>query len=621
MYNMDIPVIQGMGDSGDHTPLVPNNHAPNNVDHVTNNGQSVEEVAVRKPSASLKMTPPTGLVPFEDDLQDLSLGVDNLHTGESSGDFPLLSLHEMVMNNESDLFDKFSPHNYHMSNGEIANNSRSKMAKGDLEFSPANLDLISENAPANHLEGKWYQESDDPYLSSLSHSLAQDRPGKIDTTQSSASDFHDSSQPVGSRPRTRSQSSLLHKASSSTCSSETHLLSGGRAGLTGSMSALDHLSQGKRSHSTDLGNFRIKRKGRNSLEALTKIGGDLQPLRSESMSAIKRHRSDENTRRIKPQLKQRSTTANSEKVDKQDRPAWMKRSPKTPSRNLPTPQANDTSGSNTQLSGSDHHGSAPRLSSIEGKGRRARSYQSQRAKLHSSRSTSKISGSQDLSDSLEHKTTRYKCSNTSLEGSASQDQSIQSDETLIAVKSNSAQPVQHALPVVQVEKHSPLPKEKMQHENGPTRSATVGRQLSLREAQQNSSVMRWERKGRPLSAIEDSKLQNSSDSTHDNARTSSSNLNGKGQDAKIPLYKTRSAQTPYGTQVFREVNIEEAIARSQMTQEGAEPDTSTFEPIRNGNHGIGSKRKEFGRKSAVSERRPPHAVRRTRPGDRVTVTL
>ena len=608
MYRVDIPVVQGTGDAGDHTPLIPNNHTPNNLSHVTSNVQSVDEVAGMMQGAPLKVASLTGLVPFEDDLQDLSIGMDGLLIPDSSGDFPLLSLQEMemAMNNKPDRFDDFSSHSYQnvsLSNGEIANNARSKLGKGEMEFSPVNLDLISEDAPSN----QWYQDSDDAYVSSLSHSLAQERPGKIDTTQSSTSEF--SSQPMDSRPRTRSQSSLIHKASSSS-SSETHLLNGGRAGLTGSMTALDYLSQGKRSHSTDLGNIRIKRKGRNSLEALTKIGGDLRPTRSESTSAIKRHRSDENTQRIKPQ-QQRSKVVTSEKADKPDQPAWMTQSPRTQTRHLTTPQFND--GSNTQLSGSDYHGSAPRLAhgpSAEGKGRRARSYQSQRAKLHSSKSVTKISGSQDLSDSLEHKSTRYKRSmersDTSLEGSASQDRSIQSNETLVEGKSNNAaQPVQHALPIVQVEKHSPLPMDKVQHDIiSPSRGANIGRQFSLREAQQNSSVMKWEKRGRPLSAVEDSSFQHPTAQGKDTApgknKTNSSVQNGQGQDSKIPLYKTRSAQTPYGTQVFREVNIEEAIARSQMTQEGVEPDTSTFEPVRNGNHGSSSRRQEFGKKSAVS---------------------
>ena len=86
--------------------------------------------------------------------------------------------------------------------------------------------------------------------------------------------------------------------------------------------------------------------------------------------------------------------------------------------------------------------------------------------------------------------------------------------------------------------------------------------------------------------------------------TYQSNQFGQGKDSKIPLFKTRSAQTPYGTQVSREVNIEEAIARSQMMQEGAEPDVMTSSEQQgksDHHHGNISKGKEFGKKSAVSD--------------------
>ena len=169
--------------------------------------------------------------------------------------------------------------------------------------------------------------------------------------------------------------------------------------------------------------------------------------------------------------------------------------------------------------------------------------------------------------------------------------------------------------------HSPPPphthtKEQIHQDVVPIRVSTMGRQHSLREAQQNSTIMRPERekKNRPLSTIEQQQFKYTALQPDDHTcfqspptTTNQSNQFGQGKDLKIPLYKTRSVQTPYGTQVFREVNIEEAIARSQMTQEGAEPDAMTSSSEHqlggknNHRHSNVSKRKEFGKKSAVSD--------------------
>ena len=37
----------------------------------------------------------------------------------------------------------------------------------------------------------------------------------------------------------------------------------------------------------------------------------------------------------------------------------------------------------------------------------------------------------------------------------------------------------------------------------------------------------------------------------------------QGSGGRLPLVKTRSAQTPYGTEVVRELNIDDAVAASQ----------------------------------------------------------
>lgn len=610
---MDILVTRGSGER-DHTPSNLNNQIPNEVDLCHGNNQIAEE---RKQS---KLAPPTGLMLFNDDgSQELSLGPDTIQTTNPGGDFLLeASLHEIVMRDEAAKIDRepmtFTMHRYNggMANGETAVGGGGT-GKRSLEFMPAGLDLISEDAPANHLESKWYQDSDDPYLDSIPPSLAQET-GKVEDTQSSMSDtnfLNNSSQPIEGRSRTRSQSSL-QKASSSTCSSETHILSG-RGGLTSSMSALDHLSLDKRSHSTDLGNIRIKKRGRNSLEALTKIGSDQQPLSSGSTSAIKRHRSDENTHRIKP-LHQRSARSENKVSDQQPS---LKQTHNTP--HATSKQSHEGSDSVSQLSGSDYHGSAPRLThstSIEGKGRRARSYQSQRAKLHSSRSAAKMSGSQELSESLErprHSRSRRSMdrSDTSLEGSASQDKSIQSDETLVESRSvSSVQPAEPVVPVVRINKQPSPPEAQQQRDVIPSKLSSIGRQHSLKEGHQNSSIVRRdkerEKRNRPVSAVE-TQFRHAAFPLDDRAHSQlppPPNKYAQAHKSNIPLYKTRSAQTPFGQQVFREVNIEEAIARSQMTQEGMECEGrgTTFEPVRReeDHRGNNSKRKDFEKKSMVS---------------------
>ena len=612
-FTMDMEVTRGTGELESHTPSLPNNQLPNNVNHLPPrapaiNNQSTDEVT--------RKAPLSGLVPFVDDgSQELSLGIDNVHASSSSGDFTLLTLHEMATKTDPESTD-YHAHRYNdipLTNGDVASgNNVGRTGKKGLEFTPPNLDLISEDAPANHLESKWYSVSDEPYLD---HSLAQEGTGKVENTQSSMSDnnYVNSSPPIETRARTRSQSSLIQKASSSTCSSETHLVS--RAGLTGSMSALDYLSLGKRSHSTELGNIRIKRKGRNSLEALTKLGVDLQPLGggSGTSSAIKRHRSDENTHRVRQAQQLRSAT-NLVSKRESERPSWLQQNSQ-PSTDTPSnpQQSNKDQSSSTQLTGRDHHGSAPRLAhttSVEGKGRRVvKSYRSQRAKLHSSRSAIKISGSQDLTDSLDSQPSRSRRSvdrsDTSLEGSASQDRSIQSDETLVGSKlSKIPQPV---LRVEQVEQQISSMEKPHPQEVGPGRVPSIGRHSSLKDSPTSSPVTRGEggKKNRPLSAVDANqfRLQASSAQNQMIPTTNSFNRYGQGNDPKIPLYKTRSAQTPYGTQVVREVNIEEAIARSQMTQEMAEseaPPTSTFEPTKKEYPSNHSRRKEFARKNAVS---------------------
>ena len=691
MFTMDIPVTRGTrGASADHTP--PTTAAANNQmmtsslsSSTTTNNQSNaadhhqtrpnNEQQMAPPTSINRMVPPTGLIPFNDDgSQELSLGPDNLHSTNSSGDFLLeATLQEIVMRDEassSKVNNRSHVNNYGgreyenvalggYTNGEVAHGNgggrRVITKRNNLEFTTTtaattatNLDLISEDAPANHLNSKWYHDSNDSYINSYPNSLAQDPPHKIENTQSSVSDtnFINSASPTeGPRPRTRSQSSL-QKASSSSCSSETHLLSG-RAGLTCSMSALDYLSLNKRSHSTDLGNIRITKKGRNSLEALTRIG--LHPgggFGASSSKAIKRHRSDENTHRIKP-IPQRSIhvphvaqprpRGEEPSSSSTSLPLWMLQSPNASHRTTPRQQSQASDGggsvgSNTQLSGgsseqqqppvvpsstSSSYRSLAHSQSTEGKGRRARSYQSQRAKLHSRSSSTKISGSQELTDSSEHRIGRggrrsMDRSDTSLEGSTSQERSVLSDDTIVEGKATT--PAEPLLPIAKNDQQSPasipLTKEQIQHDVIPVRVSTVGRQHSLREAQQNSMIMRPERekKNRPLSAIEQQQFRHAALQSDDHTRfqappTITTNQSNQGKDSKIPLYKTRSAQTPYGTQVFREVNIEEAIARSQMTQEGAEPDgMMSSEQLGKGDHRHGnvSKRKEFGKKSAVS---------------------
>lgn len=648
MFTTDIQVTRGTRGPPDHAPVIQNNQM---MTSSSSNDQSNEDHHQTRNNKQLpqplmnRAAPPTGLVPFNDDgSQELSLGPDNPHSTNSSGDFLLeASLQEIIQRDEAKMNNQthanYSSRDYEnvtvgYTNGEVAhgNGGRATTKRNNLEFTTTttttttttNLDLISEDAPANHLDSKWYHDSNDSYLNSYSNSLAQDPPNKIENTQSSVSDTNFINSPTdGPRPRTRSQSSL-QKASGSSCGSETHLLSG-RAGLASSMSALDYLSLNKRSHSTDLGNIRIKKKGRNSLEALTRIG--LQPSFSSGSSskAIKRHRSDENTHRIKP-IQQRPIIQ-SKKIKGDEQSTTPVHSPNTQHRTEPTRQQSQASdggsGSNTQLSGgsteqqpvSTSYRSLAHSQSTEGKGRRARSYQSQRAKLHSRSSAAKISGSQELSDSLEHRIGRGRRSmdrsDTSLEGSASQDRSVQSDDTIVEGKA-----VEPALPVVindQPSSSMSLSKEPIQRDVVPIRVSTVGRQHSLREAQQNSLIMRPERekKNRPLSAVEQQQFRHAAlqpeDHTHFQSpppmMTNRSNQFGQGRDSKIPLYKTRSAQTPYGTQVFREVNIEEAIARSQITQEEGGPDVTTSSDLQgrsDHHHSNHSKRKEFGKKSAVS---------------------
>ena len=238
-------------------------------------------------------------------------------------------------------------------------------------------------------------------------------------------------------------------------------------------------------------------------------------------------------------------------------------------------------------------GSTPQVSSVNStpshttrSGRKAaRGYQMQRARLHNSRTR--------ISDVDIHTATTGTVSNDrrKRKGSETSDASEQTagiegrgrrGRRRQIPLSNSPTTVEEETNEMGVAKESCDPPQIVDTPTPP--SGTVikvpVRQFSLKERHTSPPIK--PRKPRPVSAVEPQAKFHHQSSSADHAHMSTNGLLSTSYEPSprqhyqthsvelptkmIPLYQTRSASTPYGEQIVREVNIEEAIARSQMSQ-------------------------------------------------------
>ena len=143
--------------------------------------------------------------------------------------------------------------------------------------------------------------------------------------------------------------------------------------LTSSMSALDHLSRypgnyQDRARSTDLGRFKIKKKGDKSLEGLTRIASDSLQQRLSIRPVPPERRKEPSPEQPKPEP-----------------PSWS---------SGPTHQMSQSSKHSNESTGSLQAVDPPRKKTA------SRGYQSQRNRLHS-RSRSKVTISGSVGESME----------------------------------------------------------------------------------------------------------------------------------------------------------------------------------------------------------------------------
>ena len=458
---------------------------------------------------------------------------------------------------------------------------------GALEFTPGELDLISEVAPATKSTNEWYNDAGDDYF------LGQDTSVNdqiVMETHASDNAFLSMTQPLAVKVRTRSNSSLeatthvFHKGSQSNSSCLSGSLNG-RAALTSSMSALDHLTRypanyKDRARSTDLGRFKLKKKGNKSLEGLTRIASDgLQHKigrgksvsREETVAMLTRHKSDENTRPVTKPVEDTS---------------WIEQSADFSTTNsLPRGMTGSdmSQGSKGQLSYEDQRGlsydstgSTSRLGTEPARTKRSsRGYQSQRAQLYKSRSKTGISGSieSDLGGQADRTVYRRPSGGRvrlPMSPPTSQDNEVHTSYNSASPPSNPVGGISTSY--VQTPPTITEPPRQAISEPKPV----LTRKYSLKETAQSPARPRI---SRPMSAIDPDKVKGHRDMTTTETNRQSLQVPfGSEPSRKIPIFKTRSI----GAQVVREVNIEEAIeyARSQATQGEGDPSSSASQGAR-----------------------------------------
>ena len=259
---------------------------------------SPENTAVDRDSLTPKLlasSPPTGLVPFSGSSNSLSCSNENMVVHQSSTDDILISgqLSEIPITTSG------SPFKVEFGEGELswevpgvtsngspqmAEDYNSKLSPTWQILFPSAVQNGEPRFPPEPTEGTaWYQESEDTFAEySMPSLLAQESARSEELYSSvSATNFLSNSRPHRKAARTRSQSSIEGRSTLPRRLGGTPPSLSDRAALTSSTSALDRvpvdrtsvsLSQPSSGHckSTDLGAIRLKKKGRKSLEALTR---------------------------------------------------------------------------------------------------------------------------------------------------------------------------------------------------------------------------------------------------------------------------------------------------------------------------------------------------------------
>ena len=270
------PIVQNHIDKGQEVPLINGDISPTSVSTQTPTLVTSDD---KENSSPVGYMPPTGLVPFVDDTctsQDNSQSCDQ--PVQRASDDVLIAGSLQEIENQGSVGWSLPP----------SNKSKDSLSNGDmgaLSFTPGLIENDSKK-PNN-----WYEEDLRDF------SLAQEHPSKEDER----STFHSSSsQPLESLGRTRSNSIL--RRHSARLKDKT--LAGKGSNMSGSMSALDSISDDSRhiSRSVDLGRFKIKKRGDKSLEALTRIqdghSSSSTNNQQHSASSMKRYKSDEHAHRV-----------------------------------------------------------------------------------------------------------------------------------------------------------------------------------------------------------------------------------------------------------------------------------------------------------------------------------
>ena len=241
----------------------------------------------------LASSPPMGLVPFSGSSNSLSCSNENMVVHQSSADDILIS----GALSEIPIATSGSPFKAEFGEGELSwgvpgatSNGSPRMPEDyNPKLSPTWQILFPSAVqngetqfPPEPMEGAaWYQESEDSFAEYSVPSLLAQESTRPEELYSSVSDTRFNSRPHKKAARTRSHSSIEGRGTLPRQLGATPPSLRGRAALTSSTSALDRLpldhasvslSQPSPGHckSTDLGAVRLKKKGRKSLEALTR---------------------------------------------------------------------------------------------------------------------------------------------------------------------------------------------------------------------------------------------------------------------------------------------------------------------------------------------------------------
>ena len=243
----------------------------------------------------LASSPPTGLVPFSGSSNSLSCSNENMIVPQSCTDDILISgsLSEIpIATNGSPFKAEFGEGELGWGVPGVSSSGSQRMAEDyNPKLSPTWQTLFPSamqngepQFPPEPTEGPaWYQESEDTFAEySVLSLLGQDNT-RSEELYSSVSDtnFLSNGRARKKATRTLSQSSIEGRSTLPRRLGGTPSSLSGRASLTSSTSALDRvpmehmlvsLSQPSPGHckSTDLGAIRLKKKGRKSLEALTR---------------------------------------------------------------------------------------------------------------------------------------------------------------------------------------------------------------------------------------------------------------------------------------------------------------------------------------------------------------